>query len=163
MGPALFKWRSPPRRRRRPQPQQLDQDGVEGKDFEDNDDVDLGIEYALRLLPLGGFVSFPPFYNVSDITINSSPDDGPIKVFDDPDLLQNRSPLQRVFVLSSGVVANLLLAWTCLGLSISQHGLPRQTFEVGNRHIFSMVVVRGGLMMMVTVLLTEENFCLRAC
>jgi membrane-associated protease RseP (regulator of RpoE activity) len=61
-------------------------------------------EICLRAIPLGGYVSFPN--NVE------RDDDGQIvKQFTDPDLLQNRSPLQRSFVISAGVLANILLTF----------------------------------------------------
>jgi membrane-associated protease RseP (regulator of RpoE activity) len=61
-------------------------------------------EICLRAIPLGGYVSFPS--NVE------RDDDGQIvKQFTDPDLLQNRSQLQRSFVISAGVLANVLLTF----------------------------------------------------
>jgi membrane-associated protease RseP (regulator of RpoE activity) len=63
-------------------------------------------EYALRLLPLGGYVSFPTNIVIDEAT--GEPVDGQINP--DPDLLQNRPPIQRALVISAGVVANLLLS-----------------------------------------------------
>lgn len=71
-----------------------------------------GVTYALRLLPLGGFVSFPD--DDDDSTI---PDD-------DPDLLRNRPIPQRVLVISAGVLANLLLAWVVLVGQSALIGIP---------------------------------------
>ena len=71
-----------------------------------------GVTYALRLLPLGGFVSFPD--DDEDSTI---PDD-------DPDLLRNRPIPQRVLVISAGVLANLLLAWIILVGQSAILGIP---------------------------------------
>ena len=71
-----------------------------------------GVTYALRLLPLGGFVSFPD--DDEDSTI---PDD-------DPDLLRNRPIPQRVLVISAGVLANLLLAWAVLVGQSAFVGIP---------------------------------------
>ena len=67
-----------------------------------------GITYSLRALPLGGFVSFPDDDKNSGIPQ------------DDPNLLRNRPIIQRAFVISAGVLANLLLAWLVL---IGQAGL----------------------------------------
>ena len=71
-----------------------------------------GVQFALRAIPLGGFVGFP-----------DDEDDNPI-ADDDPDLLRNRPLLQRALVISAGVLANLLLAWLVLvgqGLTV---GIP---------------------------------------
>ena len=70
-----------------------------------------GVTYALRLLPLGGFVSFP---DDDDSTIPE----------DDPDLLRNRPIPQRVLVISAGVLANLLLAWVVLVGQSALVGIP---------------------------------------
>ena len=72
-----------------------------------------GITYALRLLPLGGFVSFPD----DDDNDQSIP-------LDDPDLLRNRPIPQRVLVISAGVLANLLLAWLVLVGHTAATGVP---------------------------------------
>ena len=58
--------------------------------------------YALRLIPLGGYVAFP--------------DDDPDSTIDpeDPDLLKNRPLRQRALVIAAGVLANLLFAWAVL-------------------------------------------------
>jgi len=61
-----------------------------------------GVLYALRLIPLGGFVSFP-----------DDEDDSGVPA-DDPDLLRNRPLPQRALVIAAGVIANFLLAWTVL-------------------------------------------------
>lgn len=59
-------------------------------------------EYALRALPLGGFVGFPDDDPDSDIPPN------------DPNLLRNRPLLDRAIVISAGVIANLLFAYLVL-------------------------------------------------
>ena len=61
-----------------------------------------GVQFALRAIPLGGYVSFP--------------DDDPSSPFpsDDPDLLRNRPLPQRALVIAAGVLANLLLAYLVL-------------------------------------------------
>jgi membrane-associated protease RseP (regulator of RpoE activity) len=61
-----------------------------------------GVQFALRAIPLGGFVSFPDDDEESTIAA------------DDPDLLRNRPLPQRALVIAAGVLANLLLAWSVL-------------------------------------------------
>ncbi len=73
-----------------------------------------GVTYALRALPLGGFVSFPDDDKESEIPK------------DDPDLLRNRPIHQRLFVISAGVLANFLLAWLVLIGQGAIIGLPNQ-------------------------------------
>ena len=73
-----------------------------------------GVTYAIRALPLGGFVSFPDDDEDSDIAA------------DDPDLLRNRPLVQRALVISAGVIANLLLAWLVLISQATIVGLPSQ-------------------------------------
>ncbi len=73
-----------------------------------------GVTYSFRALPLGGFVSFPDDEKESDIPK------------DDPDLLRNRPIIQRAFVISAGVIANLLLAWLVLIGQATLLGLPSQ-------------------------------------
>ncbi|MFN5163034.1 MAG: site-2 protease family protein, partial [Cyanobacteriota bacterium] len=58
-----------------------------------------GVLFALRALPLGGYVAFPDDDEDSGIPA------------DDPDLLRNRPLPQRALVIAAGVIANLLLAW----------------------------------------------------
>ena len=69
------------------------------------------ITYSLRAFPLGGFVSFP------DEEINNIDPK-------DPNLLKNRPILQRVIVISAGVFANLILAYTILILNVTTIGIP---------------------------------------
>ncbi len=61
-----------------------------------------GVQFALRAIPLGGYVAFP-----------DDDEDSPIPA-DDPDLLRNRPLHQRALVIAAGVLANLLLAWSVL-------------------------------------------------
>ena len=61
-----------------------------------------GVQFALRAIPLGGFVAFPDDDEDSQIAK------------DDPNLLSNRPLPQRALVIAAGVLANLLLAWTVL-------------------------------------------------
>ena len=73
-----------------------------------------GITYAIRALPLGGFVSFPDDQEDSNIKEN------------DPNLLKNRPLAQRALVISAGVIANLLLAWLIIAGQAIFVGLPNQ-------------------------------------
>ena len=59
-------------------------------------------EYAIRAIPLGGYVGFP--------------DDDPESTIppDDPNLLRNRPVLDRAIVISAGVIANLVFAYFLL-------------------------------------------------
>lgn len=59
-------------------------------------------EYAIRAIPLGGYVGFP--------------DDDPESTIppDDPNLLRNRPVLDRAIVISAGVIANLIFAYFLL-------------------------------------------------
>ena len=72
-------------------------------------------EYALRALPLGGFVGFP--------------DDDPDCPYplDDPDLLRNRPVLDRAIVMSAGVLANLVFAYIVLLVMVVSIGIPTPT------------------------------------
>jgi len=56
----------------------------------------------------------------------------PIDYYTDPNLLQNRSWLQRFIVLSGGVIFNLILAFLLyFGQATVGNGLPRPIFEPG--------------------------------
>ena len=70
-----------------------------------------GITYSFRAFPLGGFVSFP-----DEELNNIDPKD--------PNLLKNRPIIQRVIVISAGVFANLLLAYTILIINVTTIGIP---------------------------------------
>ncbi len=69
------------------------------------------ITYSFRAFPLGGFVSFP------DEEINNIDPK-------DPNLLKNRPIFQRVIVISAGVLANLILAYTILIINVNTVGIP---------------------------------------
>ena len=69
------------------------------------------ITYSFRAFPLGGFVSFP-----DEELNNIDPSD--------PNLLKNRPIIQRVIVISAGVLANLLLAYTILIINVTAIGIP---------------------------------------
>lgn len=71
-----------------------------------------GVQFALRALPLGGFVAFPDDDEASEFPA------------DDPDLLRNRPLGQRALVIAAGVLANLLLAWTVLFAQGLVLGIP---------------------------------------
>ncbi|MEO0456175.1 MAG: RIP metalloprotease RseP [Cyanobacteria bacterium P01_A01_bin.114] len=70
-------------------------------------------EYALRGIPLGGFVGFPDDDPDSDIPA------------DDPDLLRNRPVLDRAIVISAGVIANLLFAYLVFVTQFASIGVPQ--------------------------------------
>ena len=69
-----------------------------------------GVEYALRLFPLGGYVGFP--------------DDDPNCPYpeDDPNLLRNRPPADRAIVASAGVIANVIFAFSLLLTQVTTVG-----------------------------------------
>ncbi|MEO0434068.1 MAG: RIP metalloprotease RseP [Cyanobacteria bacterium J06656_5] len=75
-------------------------------------------EYALRALPLGGFVGFP---------LDDDPNNG--FASDDPDLLQNRPVMDRAIVMSAGVIANLLFAYLVFVIQFTSFGVP-ESFEI---------------------------------
>ena len=69
------------------------------------------ITYSFRAFPLGGFVSFP------DEELNNIDSK-------DPNLLKNRPIIQRVIVISAGVLANLILAYIILIINLTTIGIP---------------------------------------
>ncbi len=76
-------------------------------------------EYALRALPLGGFVGFPDDDPESTIPQN------------DPNLLKNRPVLDRAIVISAGVIANLVFAYFILVGQMAFVGLPTIEYNPG--------------------------------
>jgi membrane-associated protease RseP (regulator of RpoE activity) len=76
-------------------------------------------EYALRALPLGGFVGFP-----DDDPESSIPPE-------DPNLLSNRPILDRAIVISAGVIANLLFAYFLLVTQVGIVGSPSLSYQPG--------------------------------
>jgi membrane-associated protease RseP (regulator of RpoE activity) len=80
-------------------------------------------EYALRALPLGGFVGFPDDDPDSDIPPN------------DPNLLRNRPVMDRVIVISAGVIANLIFAYAVLVTQVGLVGIPSFNYAPGVRVI----------------------------
>ena len=94
-----------------------------------------GITYSFRLFPLGGFVSFPEGIEedeeaTEDAGVKTDATDGEkaekkekVYNFDDPDLIQNRPALQRAFVISAGVIFNMILSYTAIFTSVSMVGV----------------------------------------
>ncbi|KAF3889366.1 MULTISPECIES: RIP metalloprotease RseP [Nostocales] len=72
-------------------------------------------EYAIRAIPLGGFVGFPDDDPDSTIPPN------------DPNLLRNRPVLDRAIVISAGVIANLLFAYLLLTTQVFVIGTAQAT------------------------------------
>jgi Peptidase family M50 len=84
------------------------------------------VEYSLRAIPLGGYVGFP--------------DDDPDSPYpkDDPDLLRNRPVGQRALVISAGIIANVVLAYSVLLAQVTQASRGSQfwkgfSFLVGSK------------------------------
>ena len=84
-----------------------------------------GVEFALRAFPLGGYVAFPANYIYDEETGEE------LEEITDPDLLQNRPPLQRAFVIAGGVLANFLLAFLLATGTASTSGLGQPIFNDG--------------------------------
>ncbi len=76
-------------------------------------------EYALRGIPLGGYVGFPDDDPESKIPAN------------DPDLLGNRPVLDRAIVISAGVISNLIFAYLLLVTQLGAVGIPDIQFHPG--------------------------------
>lgn len=76
-------------------------------------------EYAIRAVPLGGFVGFPDDDPDSDIPL------------DDPNLLRNRPVLDRAIVISAGVIANLIFAYFILVAQVGIVGTPDFNYQPG--------------------------------
>jgi membrane-associated protease RseP (regulator of RpoE activity) len=76
-------------------------------------------EYALRGIPLGGFVGFS--------------DEDPESTIprDDPNLLSNRPILDRAIVISAGVIANLIFAYFLLVAQVGIIGIPEFNYNPG--------------------------------
>ena len=103
-----------------------------------------GVEYSLRALPLGGFVAFPTSARLeaeageaggsaAEPRGGGAADKEPARKYeaDDPDLLENRSVLQRLVVVSAGVAANLLLATALMDRQALTVGIPEVTVLPG--------------------------------
>jgi membrane-associated protease RseP (regulator of RpoE activity) len=76
-------------------------------------------EYAVRAIPLGGYVGFPDDDPDSDIPLT------------DPDLLRNRPVFDRAIVISAGVIANLIFAYFLLVTQSATVGFPRIDYQDG--------------------------------
>lgn len=88
--------------------------------FNDTSDI----EYAFRAIPFGGYVAFP-----SNVEVDDSGQI--IKELDDPNLLQNRPPIQRLLVISAGVFANLLLTLLLASGTAITSGISHPIFASG--------------------------------
>ncbi|GLU17354.1 hypothetical protein SLE2022_337250 [Rubroshorea leprosula] len=72
------------------------------------------VEYSIRAFPLGGFVGFPDNDPESDIPV------------DDVNLLKNRPIIDRVIVISAGVVANIIFAYVIIFAQVLSFGMSVQ-------------------------------------
>ena len=84
-------------------------------------------EYAVRLLPIGGFVSFPRATNrtrLEEMGLLKKGEKLDEFVEDTPDLLENRPAREQASVMVAGVVANVMLAWACLFTAGVSLGVP---------------------------------------
>jgi len=81
-------------------------------------------EFTLRAIPLGGFVAFPNPHDPERTEANYIDPN-------DPNLLQNRPIGDRALVLSAGVIANVILAWSSLFVSSTSFGVPSINFHEG--------------------------------
>ncbi|GAU31900.1 hypothetical protein TSUD_270850 [Trifolium subterraneum] len=77
------------------------------------------VEYSIRAFPLGGFVGFPDNDPDSDIPV------------DDVNLLKNRPILDRIIVVSAGVIANVIFALVIIFVQVIAVGLPVQEIFPG--------------------------------
>lgn len=71
-----------------------------------------GIRFALRAIPIGGYVAFPDSKTEEEIHAQ------------DPDLFRNRPLPQRALVIAAGVLANLIFAWVVLLAQGAMYGVP---------------------------------------
>lgn len=76
-------------------------------------------EYALRAIPLGGYVAFPDDEDDSSISA------------DDPALMKNRPILDRAIVISAGVIANLIFAYVLIFAQLGWQGIPNPQLAPG--------------------------------
>lgn len=76
-------------------------------------------EYAIRGIPLGGYVGFPDDDPESEIPP------------DDPNLLRNRPILDRAIVISAGVIANLIFAYLLLVTQVATVGVQDFDYQPG--------------------------------
>ncbi|ACK73542.1 membrane-associated zinc metalloprotease [Gloeothece citriformis PCC 7424] len=76
-------------------------------------------EYAVRAIPLGGYVGFPDDDPETEIPA------------DDPNLLRNRPILDRAIVISAGVIANLVFAYFLLVGQAATIGFQDMNYQPG--------------------------------
>lgn len=76
-------------------------------------------EYAIRAFPLGGYVAFPDDEPDSGIPAN------------DPDLMRNRPIVDRIIVISAGVIANLIFAYFLLVGHVAISGIQQINYHQG--------------------------------
>ena len=100
------------------------------------------VEYAVRALPLGGFVAFPgeelpepPARSGEErrarrARARAEPE-APRYPADDPDLLKNRPVADRLLVTSAGVVFNVALAFALMFGEASTYGILRTEYLPG--------------------------------
>ncbi len=86
------------------------------------------VEYSLRAVPLGGFVAFPD----EDADCPYPPDD--------PDLLKNRPILDRAIVITAGVIANAIFAFSLLFTQVSVVCMCGWGGQSHHLHAFVVVV-----------------------
>ncbi|MCS7292549.1 MAG: RIP metalloprotease RseP [Gloeomargarita sp. SKYBB_i_bin120] len=79
------------------------------------------VQYAVRAIPLGGYVGFPDDDPNSPISSQ------------DPNLLRNRPIQDRAWVMSAGVLANLVFAYVILTTQVLTAGLPQLVYQPGVR------------------------------
>mmetsp|Transcript_12390 Transcript_12390/g.30365 ORF Transcript_12390/g.30365 Transcript_12390/m.30365 type:complete len:471 (-) Transcript_12390:64-1476(-) len=96
-----------------------------------------GINYSLRLLPLGGYVSFPEAIpeeeeeegregtakSKEEPQLDESGEPEKVYAIDDPNLLQNRPVGQRAIVISAGVIFNMILSFFAILVTVSNGGV----------------------------------------
>jgi membrane-associated protease RseP (regulator of RpoE activity) len=78
-----------------------------------------GVEYSLRLIPLGGYVAFP----------DDDPESG--IPADDPDLMRNRPVLDRALVTVAGVAMNVAFAYAVCVAEAATVGVVDATYLPG--------------------------------
>lgn len=93
------------------------------------------VEYSLRLFPLGGYVAFP------DDDPEAKERQYPI---DDPDLIRNRSIPERALVISAGIIANMIFAWSVLFTQVGAMARLRDKRVVYNLSLCIPVNERNG-------------------
>eukprot|EP00892_Ulva_mutabilis_P005377 jgi/Ulvmu1/3210/UM015_0251.1 len=79
------------------------------------------VEYSVRAFPLGGFVAFP-----------DNDEDCPYPA-DDPDLLKNRPIADRFWVISAGVIFNVILAFMVTVAQVQDIGYMLTSYNPGVR------------------------------